>query len=84
MCHAYSFATNPTAALAGIADIAGTGAKTILGLGQTRFTVEDEKVYLNSEKVCPVVTRRISLGITGVEGHFAYTKLNIKHDTKND
>lgn len=29
------------AALAGIADFAGTGAKTMLGLGQTRFTVED-------------------------------------------
>jgi len=29
------------AALAGIADFAGTGAKTMLGLGQTRFTVEE-------------------------------------------
>jgi len=29
------------AALAGIADFAGTGAKTMLGLGQTRLTVED-------------------------------------------
>lgn len=29
------------AALAGIADFTGTGAKTMLGLGQTRFTVEE-------------------------------------------
>lgn len=29
------------AALAGIADFFGTGAKTMLGLGQTRFTVQD-------------------------------------------
>lgn len=29
------------AALAGIADFVGTGAKTMLGLGQTRFTVEE-------------------------------------------